>query len=77
MLPPMQYYDMPSPSVRTAVWPQMRAGVAPFKVSHVLKGGQVSPQGAQLPVATPGTEAQYFFYDKVHPSGGFGEESGF
>lgn len=29
---PVQYYDMPSPSVRSAVWPMMQTGVAPFKV---------------------------------------------
>jgi hypothetical protein len=29
---PVQYYDMPSPSVRSAVWPMMQNGVAPFKV---------------------------------------------
>ncbi|KAI3436557.1 hypothetical protein D9Q98_005973 [Chlorella vulgaris] len=63
-----QYYDMPSPSVRSAVWPMMQTGVAPFKVSHVLKASQVSPEGLVLPVAQPGTEGDYFYYDKVHPS---------
>ncbi|PSC72893.1 photosystem II reaction cent isoform B [Micractinium conductrix] len=63
-----QYYDMPSPSVRAAVWPLMRAGVAPFKVSRVIKPGQVTPNGVKLPVAEPGTERQYYFYDRVHPS---------
>ncbi|KAL4440672.1 hypothetical protein ABPG77_000381 [Micractinium sp. CCAP 211/92] len=63
-----QYYDMPSPSVRDAAWPLMQAGIPPFKVSHVLKKGQTTPAGVELPVAEPGTEGQYFFYDKVHPS---------
>lgn len=63
-----QYYDMPSPSVRDAAWPLMREDVAPFKVSRVLKPGQTTPAGVELPVAQPGTEGQYFFYDKVHPS---------
>lgn len=45
------------------------AHCAPLQVSHVLKKGQTTPAGVELPVAEPGTEGQYFFYDKVHPSG--------
>ena len=40
------------------------------QVSRVIKPGQVTPNGVKLPVAEPGTERQYYFYDRVHPSGG-------
>lgn len=42
------------------------------QVSHVLKHGQTTPGGVELPVAEPGTEGQYFYSDKVHPSGAQG-----
>jgi hypothetical protein len=41
----------------------------PSQVSHVLKPGQVTHEGVALPIAAPGTEGDYFFYDRVHPSG--------
>lgn len=31
-----QYYDMPSPSLRNAVYQEMQADIAPFKVSGLL-----------------------------------------
>ncbi len=56
--------------VQTLLAPTARC--APLQVSHVLKKGQTTPAGVELPVAEPGTESQYYFYDKVHPSGGVG-----
>lgn len=43
----------------------------PLQVGRVLKPGKVSPAGVALPVAEPGTEAEYFYSDAVHPSGGW------
>ncbi|KAI7839277.1 hypothetical protein COHA_006975 [Chlorella ohadii] len=62
-----QYYDMPSPSLRNALYKAMQSNVPPFKVSKVHKAGSITPAGLALKPA--GAEkADYLFYDNIHPS---------
>ncbi|KAL4427831.1 hypothetical protein ABPG75_001920 [Micractinium tetrahymenae] len=63
-----QYYDLPSPSLRNALYPLMQADVAPFKVGRVRKAGDKSLVGAKLPVAGPKLVDEYFYHDGIHPS---------
>lgn len=46
------------------------------QVGRVLKPSKVSPAGVALPVAEPGTEAEYFYSDAVHPTGGVAARKG-
>ena len=64
-----QYYDLPSPSLRNALYHDMRADVAPFRTSRVAKPGQTNLAGAPLPAAEPGAEGDCLYADGIHPSG--------
>ncbi|PRW56718.1 hypothetical protein C2E21_4783 [Chlorella sorokiniana] len=62
-----QYYDMPSPSLRNALYKAMQSNVPPFKINKVHKAGSVTPAGVTLKPA--GAEkADYVYYDNIHPS---------
>ncbi|PSC68096.1 hypothetical protein C2E20_8274 [Micractinium conductrix] len=63
-----QYYDMPSPSLRNALYPLMQADVPPYRVGRVHKRGEASLSGARLKVAGPRISKGYVYYDAIHPS---------
>ncbi|KAL4442048.1 hypothetical protein ABPG77_011309 [Micractinium sp. CCAP 211/92] len=63
-----QYYDLPSPSLRNALYPLMQADVAPFKVGRVRKVGDKSLAGTKLPTAGPRLADDYLYHDGIHPS---------
>lgn len=65
-----QYYDIPSVSLRSAIYHLMRAHVPRFDIDKVQARHKenISPTGVKIPV--PGKkedEEDYFFYDRTHP----------
>ncbi|KAI3430755.1 hypothetical protein D9Q98_009167 [Chlorella vulgaris] len=63
-----QYYDIPSPSLRDAVYAEMRADLAPFKVSKVQTCCWERPSsGKRIEQAEEADRGDYFFADVVHP----------
>lgn len=62
------YYDFPVVNMRAAVWRLMQAGAPGFKADRVLGKDIKSPLGAPIPQASPGTEQDYFYADRMHPS---------
>ncbi|KAI7842255.1 hypothetical protein COHA_003896 [Chlorella ohadii] len=62
-----QYYDIPSPSLRNAVYQEMQADIAPFKYSKVhmccMQAG-----GKEVPQAAEEERRQYFYNDVIHPA---------
>lgn len=70
-LPPhplLQYYDVPSLSVRSAVYPLMRAGVAGFRPDKIWllggKGNKLSASGEPIPRAAPEERPLFFYADR-------------
>ncbi|EFN58305.1 expressed protein [Chlorella variabilis] len=76
-----QYYDIPAPSVRNALYRMMQADVAPYKarpplqhlrlvllVSRVLVPNLVTVHNRTVPSAEAGTEGDYFYKDIIHPA---------
>ncbi|PSC71318.1 hypothetical protein C2E20_5316 [Micractinium conductrix] len=63
-----QYYDMPSVSLRSAVYQHMKAGVPGFKVDKVWNRNRKTTQGVHLEQAPKKERDQYFFYDRTHPN---------
>ena len=61
-----QYYDLPSPSLRNALYHDMRADVAPWRVSRVRTAGQTTPAGLRLKKADDFLK-QFFYHDNIHP----------
>eukprot|EP00887_Chlorella_sp_A99_P006691 scaffold3.g6691.t1 len=66
-----QYYDIPSLSLRSAVWPLMHAGAPGFQVDR-LAGAEAAtaPDGTVLqPAGTRDAQSEEHFYaDVIHPS---------
>lgn len=66
--PPLQYYDVPSLSVRSAVFPLMQAGVPGFRPDKIWllggKGSKVSASGAEIPKAPPEERPLFFYADR-------------
>ncbi|KAI3428291.1 hypothetical protein D9Q98_006670 [Chlorella vulgaris] len=63
-----QYYDIPSLSVRNAVYSRMQADAAPFKVSRIIQPGLTTKMNHSLLAAEAGSEADYYFRDLIHPA---------
>ena len=66
--PPLQYYDVPSLSVRSAVFPLMQAGVPGFRPDKIWllggKGSKVSASGDEIPKAAPEERPLFFYADR-------------
>ncbi|PSC68097.1 CRT (chloroquine-resistance transporter)-like transporter [Micractinium conductrix] len=62
-----QYYDMPSPSLRNAIYHDLRADVAPFRISatHIPS---TTRQNVPTPVADPQQQQDFFYLDGIHPA---------
>ncbi|KAL4423959.1 hypothetical protein ABPG75_001260 [Micractinium tetrahymenae] len=62
------YYDLPSVSVRAAVWRLMQAGVEGFKTDKMVRPGSVNPEtGKPFERATEEEALSYFYGDIGHP----------
>ena len=62
--PPPQYYDLPSVSLRSAIWHDMFTRVKGFKPDKVLGFNISTPLGDIIPQAEPGNEREYFYADR-------------
>ncbi|PRW60464.1 expressed protein isoform A [Chlorella sorokiniana] len=62
-----QYYDMPSPSLRNAVYQEMQADIAPFKYTKIHVAGMMAG-GKEVPQAAEAERGRYFYNDVIHPA---------
>ncbi|KAI7841869.1 hypothetical protein COHA_004398 [Chlorella ohadii] len=62
------YYDLPSVSVRAALYPLMINAVDGFKVDKVTQRHRHMPNGRPLPAAAAEERASYFYADRTHPN---------
>lgn len=63
------YYDMPQVSVR-GLWPLMASGVEGFKTDKVTRPNVRRARGGTVPSAPKGEQAQFYYYDQMHPGDG-------
>lgn len=62
------YYDVPSISLRSAIWPLMQKKIAGFRADKIWNSGQTSMGGDPIPVAGPQEKPDFFYYDRSHPN---------
>jgi hypothetical protein len=58
------YYDVPSVSLRAAVYPLMLHGVPGFRVDKIWNKNQTTMDGQPLPMAAPEERPDVFYYDR-------------